>query len=265
LVTITTDRGLSLRARRTGHGAPVVLVHGSAGGLDSFDPVVPLLTDEYEVWVYARRGYAPSDDCPQAKVFGHDVADLEAVLDAAGGRAHLVGASYGGTVVLHAARVGLPGIRSVTLFEPPLFAAGAELTDVLEQYRALVGSGDLNAAARLFAGQVARVPATVLDGLPQAADEPSPRAAADARGCLHDLEAMAADELDIARWAGIDLPTLLMQGSDTWAPVPATMDRLAEALPSAARVVLPGQAHFATHTAPALFAKSLLDFLRGCG
>ncbi|HEX6873398.1 MAG TPA: hypothetical protein VF163_20055 [Micromonosporaceae bacterium] len=38
--------GTWLAARRTGHGVPVVLVHGSAGGLDSWDGVAPLLQDE---------------------------------------------------------------------------------------------------------------------------------------------------------------------------------------------------------------------------
>ena len=80
-------------------------------------------------------------------------------------------------------------------------------------------------------------------------------------GCLHDLEAMAADTLDISRWARLGVPVLLMQGSETWAPMPATMDELARALPEAERAVLTGQAHFATHTAPAMFADALRGFL----
>src|SRR3954452_16940663 len=35
--------GTALAVRRTGSGTPVVLVHGSAGGLDSWDPVLPFL------------------------------------------------------------------------------------------------------------------------------------------------------------------------------------------------------------------------------
>jgi pimeloyl-ACP methyl ester carboxylesterase len=247
--------------RRTGSGAPVVLVHGSAGGLDSWDPVVPLLAGDFELWAYARRGYPPSGACRTAKTFADDVVDLETVLAATSGRAHLVGASYGGTVALHAARSGLSGIRSVAVFEPPLFAAGLELAEVLDRYRTLLAAGDLAAAARLFAGEVARVPGVVLDALGQAPRQPNAQAAAQAVGCLHDLEAMVADELDLDRWARIDVPVLLMHGSDTWAPMPATMNALAGALPGADRAVLTGQAHFATHTAPALFAQTLRTFL----
>jgi pimeloyl-ACP methyl ester carboxylesterase len=263
LATVTAADGTSLAVRRAGRGAPVVLVHGSAGGLDSWDPVLPLLADEFEAWVYARRGYPSSGPCRQEKTFADDVTDLEAVLGAVGGPAHVVGASYGATVALHAARSGLSGVRSVAVFEPPLFAAGAELKEVLDRYRALLAAGDLAAATRLFAGQVARVPAEILDALARAGGEPDAgRATAEALGCLHDLEAMASDELDLGRWTRIGIPVLLMQGSDTWAPMPASMDALADALPGAGRAVLTGQAHFATHTAPALFAETLRTFLR---
>jgi hypothetical protein len=43
--------------------------------------------------------------------------------------------------------------------------------------------------------------------------------------------------------------------------MPATMDSLAAALPCVTRAVLAGQAHFATHTAPALFATTITEFL----
>ena len=260
-----TADGTELVARRTGRGTPLVLVHGSAGGLDSWDPIVPLLNDTFELWVYARRGYAPSGACRRPKTYADDIADVQAVLAAAGGSAHLVGASYGGTVALHAAATGAPAIRSLVVFEPPLFAAGAATAAVLESYRELLEAGELTAANRLFAERVARVPAPILAALDAAGAAPKDAARqatmlAEATGCLHDLEAMVADSLDVTRWAGIGGPVLLMEGSDTWAPMPATMAALAEALPKATRAVLAGQSHFATHTAPELFAETVRRF-----
>ncbi len=72
---------------------------------------------------------------------------------------------------------------------------------------------------------------------------------------------MAADDGDVGRWSAVSLPTLVGQGADTWAPMPATMDRLAAALPRAERVVLAGQARFATSTAPGLVAGTPRRFL----
>jgi pimeloyl-ACP methyl ester carboxylesterase len=244
----------------------VVLVHGSVGGLDSWDPITPLLVDGFELWVYARRGYAPSDGCRRPKTYADDVRDLQAVLTAAGGSAHVVGASYGATVALHTAYASSTAIRSAALFEPPLFAAGAETATALDRFRELVDAGDTPAGMRLFAEKVSRVPAAIIAALADTGPGPPGEghkavAAAEARGCLHDLEAMTADTPDVHRWTQIDVPILLMQGSDTWPPMPATMDVLAGALPNAARVVLPGQSHFATHTAPEMFAHTLRTFL----
>jgi pimeloyl-ACP methyl ester carboxylesterase len=103
MTDIVSSDGTTLAARRSGQGVPVVLVHGSSGGLDSWDGVAPFLRDAFEVWVYTRRGYAPSGTGDREKTFADDVADLLAVVHAAGGAAHVVGASYGATVGLHTA------------------------------------------------------------------------------------------------------------------------------------------------------------------
>ena len=76
---------------------------------------------------------------------------------------------------------------------------------------------------------------------------------------------MVADTPEIARWADVATPTLLMQGAETWVPMPATMDTLAAALPCVTPTILTGQAHFATHTAPALFAADVSEFLSASG
>jgi pimeloyl-ACP methyl ester carboxylesterase len=253
--SITAADGTPLAVRRTGTGAPVVLVHGSAGGLESWDPVLPFL-DGLELWTFTRRGY-PGSGPARDKTFADDVADLAAVLAEVGTPAHLVGGSYGGAVVLHAARDGAD-LRSLTVWEAPLYSAGPALRPALDRYRGLLDDGDLATAGRLFAERVARVPAAMLDAL----GDGVAMQCAEAAGCLSDLEAMVADDPDLGRFAGIAVPTLLVQGSDTWSPMPETMDALAAVLPHASRATLAGQDHFATHTAPELWAATLRRFLQ---
>jgi pimeloyl-ACP methyl ester carboxylesterase len=151
---------------------------------------------------------------------------------------HLVGASYGATLALHAAQADPGSLRSLALYKPPLFASGDHLNPVLQQYRARLDAGDVACATMLFLQQVSNVPPVVLAALASASSaEPDPREATrSAVGSLQDLEALAQDSPDIHRWASIELPTLLMQGSDTRDPMPATMAALAEALPRAERV-----------------------------
>ncbi len=95
MTDVVSADGTTLVARRSGQGDTLWgLIHGSSGGLDSWDGVAPFLADDiFEVWVYARRGYAPSGGGAHEKTFSDDVADALAVVHAADGGAHLVGAS----------------------------------------------------------------------------------------------------------------------------------------------------------------------------
>jgi pimeloyl-ACP methyl ester carboxylesterase len=250
--------GTRLAVHRIGSGTPVVLLHGSGGGLHSWRAVADRLADRYALWLVCRRGYAPSDVPAGVNSFPAEVADVRVVLAAVGAPAHLVGSSYGATLALHAAAAEAGELRSLSLYEPPLFAAGAALQPVLAAYRDRLAAGDVAGATLLFLRDVSHVPAALLAALGAPVE---PEATRSATGSLHDLEAMAADDADITRWSAVRLPVLLLQGADTWAPMPATMDRLATALPRVERVVWAGQSHFASSTAPDLVADTLRGFL----
>jgi pimeloyl-ACP methyl ester carboxylesterase len=110
---------------------------------------------------------------------------------------------------------------------------------------------------------VTRVPPAIVATFAAAAGDRRPdpaEARRSAIGWRHDLEALAGDGTDPARWSSITVPTLLMQGADTWEPMPTTMNALAAALPAARRIIWPGQSHFATMTAPDLVADALGEF-----
>ncbi|MEH1165277.1 alpha/beta hydrolase [Micromonospora sp. CPCC 205539] len=263
---VRSSDGTRLVVRRVGSGDPVVLVHGSGGGLHSWATVADQLAQDYELWLPARRGYGPSDVPPGIKSFTDEVADLLAVIEAAressGQPVHLVGASYGATLSLHTAAADPRDLRSLAIFEAPLFAAGAETVPMLDRYRAAFERGDAPAMAAAL-NEVTRVPAEIVAAFAAAAGDRTPdpvEAQRSALGWLHDLEALAEDSTDIARWASITVPTLLMQGADTWEPMPTTMNALAATIPQARRIIWPGQSHFATMTAPTLVAETLRQF-----
>jgi pimeloyl-ACP methyl ester carboxylesterase len=255
---VTSADGTRLVVRRAGSGDPVVLLHGSGGGLHSWAAVAERLTGAYELWMPARRGYRPSDVPPGPKSFADEVADVTAVLDAIGRPAHLVGGSYGATLALHVVAAEPGRLRSLAVFEPPLFAAGDALAPLLDRYRAAFASDDAAGMAAVL-NEVTRVPAAVVAAFQAAAGDRKPDPAS-ALGWLHDLEALTSDTTGPAGWSVITVPTLIMQGADTWEPMPTTMNALAAALPAAHRVIWPGQSHFATMTAPGLVADTLRDF-----
>ncbi|MHB9756035.1 alpha/beta fold hydrolase [Streptomyces sp. BYX5S] len=250
--------GTLLTYRQRGSGPPVVMVHGSGGGLHSWEPVAELLADRYALWTPARRGYTPSGPGRSPKRFADEVADLGALITRIGAPVDLVGMSYGATVALHAAAAQLP-IRSLVLWEPPLFAAGAELVPVQAEFEELSGRGDRRRAERLLAEKVARVPAALLDLMD--AGEPAEDEPDDAPGWCRDIESLIAEPVDVARWSAVTVPTLLMGGADTWQPMPAVLDALAAALPDVTRVTFPGQMHFAPSLVPDEVAAEIARFL----
>ncbi|MEU1586507.1 alpha/beta hydrolase [Micromonospora sp. NPDC005710] len=264
--SVESSDGTRLVVRRLGGGDPVVLVHGSGGGLHSWAAVADDLAHDHEVWLPARRGYGPSDVPAGTKSFPTETADLIAVIDAArrssGRPVHLVGASYGATVALHTTSADPRDVRSLAIFEPPLFAAGPEIVPLLDRYRAAFERDDAAAMAAAL-NDVTRVPAEIVAAMVAGSGNRVPdRAEAhrSAVGWLHDLEALAQDSTDIDRWASISVPTLLLAGADTWEPMPTTMNALARTIPAAGHVVWPGQSHFVTMTAPTLVADALRQF-----
>ncbi|HEV8461881.1 MAG TPA: alpha/beta hydrolase [Gaiellaceae bacterium] len=244
-----------LVVERRGSGTPVVLVHGTNGNLHSFDPLLPYLAG-FEIWTYARRDYEPSRRSNGVKTLKAEADDLASVIAHAGKRAHVLGSSYGGIVALHAARIQPElFIPPLLLFEPPLFAMGPASALAVERFRTHLEAGQLREASRLYLAEVARMPAALLD-VPT-----DPPRYDELRSCLSDLEAMAADVEGVRNWADVTVPVVVIEGAETWDPMPRTMDQLALVLPSVRRRPLEGQSHFATHSAPCLFARVVREEL----
>jgi pimeloyl-ACP methyl ester carboxylesterase len=106
---------------RTGDGPPIVLMHGI--GLDRavWDPVVPLLARENEVFAVDLPGFGASEPLPGTPT-------VEALADAVEAlgleRPHVAGNSLGGGIALELGRRGWAG--SVCAISPIGFAAGRE-------------------------------------------------------------------------------------------------------------------------------------------
>src|SRR5919199_217728 len=88
----------------TGEGFPVVFSHEFAGDARSWEPQVRALSRLYRCVTYNHRGFPPSSVPDDRDAYSQDrlVDDLRGLLDTLGiERAHLVGLSMGGNVVLN--------------------------------------------------------------------------------------------------------------------------------------------------------------------
>lgn len=88
----------------------------------------------------------------------------------------------------------------------------------------------------------------------------------EARVALADVnvrEARAEDayEFDPARFAAMQVPTLLLAGGDSPPEMRAIVDMVDAALPNSRLQELPGQQHLAHRTAPHLLASKIVAFV----
>lgn len=121
--TIATGDG-ELSGWVSGAGPRVLAVHGGPGmSFGYLDDAVMELAAQYQVATFQQRGLAPSTERGEFTI-AEAVADLVAVLDGLGwDTAYLMGHSWGGHLVFHAA-VGIPERLDGVLSVDPLGAVG---------------------------------------------------------------------------------------------------------------------------------------------
>src|SRR5574342_253652 len=123
--TVRSKDGTAIAYERLGEGPPLILVDGAlcSRAFGPMPKLAPLLAPHFTVFMYDRRGRGESGDTkPYAKE--RELEDIGALVQAAGGKAHLVGLSSGAALVLEAAAAGLR-VNRVAAYEPPYMVEDA--------------------------------------------------------------------------------------------------------------------------------------------
>jgi pimeloyl-ACP methyl ester carboxylesterase len=258
--------GLELDYQIQGAGEPVVLVH--AGVFASwFTPLLKetALTSRYRVVSYHRVGYAGSSRVAGPVSLAQQAAHLRALMRHLGiERAHLVGHSSSGNIILQLALDAPDMVASLAVLEPALLVAktGAQrvtaLAPAAERYRAGDKAGAVDAFMRGVTGPGYR---TVLDKvLPGAFDQ----GVADA-DTFFGQEFPAVQQWSFRREdAGrITQPVLAVIGEKSKELSPIWNERqemLLTWLPNAEPFVLPGATHLLHVENPRGMAEGLATF-----
>jgi pimeloyl-ACP methyl ester carboxylesterase len=97
--------GLDVYYERHGHGAPLVLLHGAMGTIEScFSGLLPVLAEHFEVIAIELQGHGHTRDIDRPLTYKGMAQDTVALLDALGIElAHFAGYSMGGAVALQLA------------------------------------------------------------------------------------------------------------------------------------------------------------------
>jgi pimeloyl-ACP methyl ester carboxylesterase len=281
---VTLD-GVSLAYREVGTGEPVVLVHGGLGDMRTWDAQLGPLGARFRAIAYSRRyarpneAISPGADDPMPV----HVDDLVAFLHALGAfPAHLVGNSWGAFICLLTAIRHPDVVRSLVLEEPPLLplvlgsgprpqpsvlarslrrrprATLAVLAFGLRTSAPMAWAyrrGDADRALQLFAsGVLGRQALARLT--PQRRQQMRESAAE-----LHAEFRAGFPPLTETEVRGVRAPALLLTGEHSPAIERTLSKWLADLLPDAEQVVVPGASHLMHEDAPAFVNDNIVRFL----
>jgi pimeloyl-ACP methyl ester carboxylesterase len=263
----TQINGVELEVRDRGSGEPVVFVHGSMGDECAAVLTEPLLANQYRLIDYHRRGWGNSARLQAPLSIEQQAADCTAVMHHLGvERAHLVGQSYGGLILLPMALDTPDAVQTLSLLEPalpsilfnsPAFGA------VMTKAASLFESGDTAGAMDAFGQEVAGADyRTVFNQtLPPGYFE---RWVADGPTLFqYDVPALQPWTFTRATAVQITQPVLNMRGVNTQPYFRECFETVQMWLSHAENFVLPKATHAMLQTNPKGAAERLASFLLG--
>lgn len=265
-----TVNNIQLYYALSGHGpTPLLLLHGSWASHHTWDAFVPLMSEEFRMLAYDRRGHSQSERPSGQGSIREDVADLAALIEAFDlAPAWVVGNSQGGLIALRLAGERPELLRGVSAHEPPLFSllkdepAAASALETIERLDAVVAervaSGDDAGAAEFFiesfigSGAWRRLPDAyrqeLTNNAPTYVDE------------IHDPENVFFDPQWIRRF---QRPVLLTRGQGLDALFDPMYARVAQLLPGVKFMTIADGGHLPQRYAPQAYAQALSTFFAG--
>ena len=253
--TATSADGTNIAYWRSGDGPPLLLVHGALSDRTAWILIQPLLAERFTVYAMNRRGREGSGE-PLPHAIEREFEDIVAVVDAIGEPVHLLGHSGGALCALGAALL-TDRLRSLILYEPP--PPGSRVDVELKSLREMIHKSEAEDIVLEFLRTGPRVPEEDID---RVRESPIwPHIVALAPTLASELDAVAAYEFDASRYRTLDVPLLLLLGSDSPPVLREVSDALAEVVPNVRMTELAGQQHAANYDAPELFAAEVTKFL----
>jgi pimeloyl-ACP methyl ester carboxylesterase len=220
---------------------------------------------------YDRRGRGESGDTQPAagalrrNAVAREVEDLTAVIGAAAedaSPAYAFGISSGGALVIEAAAAGAP-LTKASVLEVPYRTAGwpPPPADYIERLEAFEAAGDREGILRFFNREAVGMPDEMVDGLKSSPMwEPMLSMTYTVK---YDGFCLGGDEQDIPAetFARVTIPVLTVCSSGTAMPwLHDSAKVVADALPNATAVELPGEFH---HIPASTLAPVLAEFFTG--
>lgn len=257
--TIVSTDGTTIAFERTGEGPAVVLVGGAfcdRTASVSGTPLAAQLAHRFTVYSYDRRGRGDSTDAA-VYTLEREQDDLAAVIDVAGGSAHVFGNSSGALLALDAAARGV-AIPRLALYEPPVILDPdrmAALTALAQELDLAAAAGRRGDAVELYFTKVMAMPEAAVQGMKKSSHWRGLEALAHTLG--YDLRITARGASRLAMLSTVAADTRIIQGSASPSWFRDALQVLTDRLPRATLHTLAGQTHAVD---PATLARELEAF-----
>lgn len=246
--TVRSKDGTKIAYDRLGKETALILVTGATATRADTVGVAGSLSQHFTVFAYDRRGRGDSGDTAPY-VVEREVEDINALITEAGGSAFVFGHSSGAILALEAARLLSPErLAMLAVYEPPLMVDTSHPrlpADYVTHLNELIEAGQRGEAVEYFMTAAIGMPA---DAIAQIRNSPMwPKLEAVAHTIAYDgaitVETAVGSPLPLKKWAGIQIPTLVMSGGKSFPFMPEAARTLAEILPNAQYRHFPEQDH----------------------
>ncbi len=265
---IETDDGVGLTVERTGHGAPLLLVHGFGGAKEDFSDHLAALGAHATVAVFDHRGHGASDHPPDEAAYSLDrlTADTLCVADALGWpRFRLLGHSMGGMVARRLVLAHPERVDALVLMDTspgPPHGIDPVLVDGAVE---VVHTQGMDALKQLF-DELDPLTTPAFDRL--VAERPGYREFCDRKWAAQSPAMWVALSTELVRQPdqlaalrAVTCPTLVLVGEQDQAFLAVSYE-MAEVLPDAELVVVPDAGHSPQFENPGLWFAAVDRFAR---
>lgn len=258
--TVTSQDGTRIAFWQSGKGPPVLLIHGAtADHSTTWRYVGPKLEQRFTVYAMDRRGRGSSGDS-EAYDIQREAEDVAAVVNYIAEPVSVVGHSYGALCAIEAALI-TNNLHRLILYEGvPVRGANLYKPGVADRLEELLEAGDLEGMLISMYLDIVEMPAEEVEFLRSQEDAWAVRLA-NAPTLPRELRSEQRYAFEPERFGNMSTPTALLVGGDSPPRELENAMGVANALPDAKVVILPGQQHAAMYTAPDIFVREVEQFV----
>ncbi len=240
--TLSKD-GTAIAFKKTGTGPSVILVDGAfcSSNFGPMPKLAPVLEKYFTVITYDRRARGESGDTKPYDV-QREIEDIEALIDVAGGSAHLFSISSGAILAIHAAASGLK-ISKLALFEPPFVGdrEGRRPANAESMLKTMIAEKRRGDAVNFYLRKVMGLPAIITWILRLTPNWPKMKA--NANSLPYDAYICGDFNIPKQQVSSLTMPTLVIASTKSPAMLRNAAHAVAELLPNGTQISLDGKIH----------------------